>query len=188
VGTGPPAAPPEKRSAVGTTAVTAAAVVQTLAAAAYAGRRAPAGRSVPEGPAALVDPHWLYKAGRRGRCRHHRRRHHRTRARHRAGSSSDRRRASTCRKRKYRWLDHRVSRKGSEEIKVRVGGRWCGCGGVRKNGLIKHHMARDEDPARGGQSSGSPCDPGSIRETHRGWNGVLACEEQWQRCLGSKHT
>jgi hypothetical protein len=56
---------------------------------------------------------------------------------------------STCRKRKYRWLDHHVSQIGSEEIKVRVGGRWCGCGGVRKNGLIKHHMARDEDPTRG---------------------------------------
>jgi hypothetical protein len=47
-----------------------------------------------------------------------------------------------------RWLDHRVSRKESEEVKVRVGGGWCGSG-VGKYGLIKHHMARDEDPARG---------------------------------------
>jgi hypothetical protein len=42
-----------------------------------------------------------------------------------------------------------VLSKRSEEVKVRVGGRWCGCGGVRKNGLNKHHMARDEGPARG---------------------------------------
>jgi hypothetical protein len=54
---------------------------------------------------------------------------------------------STCRERKYRWLDHRVSRKESEEVKVRVEGGWCG-GGVWKYGLIKHHMARDEDPTR----------------------------------------
>jgi hypothetical protein len=27
-----------------------------------------------------------------------------------------------------------------------------------------------------------------VPKKHRGWNGVLACEEQWQRCLGSKHT
>jgi hypothetical protein len=73
----------------------------------------------------------------------------RTRARHRAGSSTDRRRASTYRERKYRWLDHRISRKESEEVKVKVGGGWCGGGGVGKHGLIKHHMARDEDPARG---------------------------------------
>jgi hypothetical protein len=54
----------------------------------------------------------------------------------------------TCRERKDRWLDHRVSRKGSEEVMVRVGGGWCG-GGVGKYGLIKHHMARDENTARG---------------------------------------
>jgi hypothetical protein len=56
---------------------------------------------------------------------------------------------STCRERKDRWLDHHVSRKESEEVKGRVGGGWCGGGVVGKCGLIKHHMARDEDPARG---------------------------------------
>jgi hypothetical protein len=56
---------------------------------------------------------------------------------------------STCRERKNRWLNHRVSRTESEEVKVRVGGGCCGGGGVGKYGLIKHHMARDEDPTRG---------------------------------------
>jgi hypothetical protein len=55
-GTGPPATPPEEKSPVGTAAVgaTAATVVRTSAAAACAGRRAPARQSVPEGPAAAV--------------------------------------------------------------------------------------------------------------------------------------
>jgi hypothetical protein len=39
-----------------------------------------------------------------------------------------------------------------------------------------------------GQSSGNHCGLGSSRETHIGWNEVRACEEQWQRCSGSKHT
>jgi hypothetical protein len=119
---------------------------------------------------ALVDPYRPCETGRRGRYRRPRRRcspttparpgggrrrgpaerrHHRMRARHRAGSRTDRRRASTCRERNDRWLDHRVSRKESEEVKVRVGGGLWGGGGVGKHGLIKHHMARDEDPARG---------------------------------------
>jgi hypothetical protein len=176
-GTGPPAVPPEERSPV---VATAEVVVRTPAAAAGAGRCAPAGRSVPEGPAAAVPrpATWAPGAGAgrpvptvrsgpeglvltapqavqshhprsaRGRSetgpaerRHHRRRHHRTRARHWTGSRTDRR------ERKDRWLDHRVSRKESEE--VRVGGGWWGGGGVGKHGLIKHHMARDEDPTRG---------------------------------------
>jgi hypothetical protein len=49
-GTGPPAARPEERSPVGT----AAAVVRIPAAVAGTGRCAPAGQSVPEGPAAAV--------------------------------------------------------------------------------------------------------------------------------------
>jgi hypothetical protein len=52
-GTRPPAVPPEERSLVGTAAVEAVEV-QTPAAAAGAGRRTPAGRSVPEGPAVAV--------------------------------------------------------------------------------------------------------------------------------------
>jgi hypothetical protein len=54
--TGPPAASLEERSPVGTTTVvaTAATVVRTPRVVAGTGRRAPAGRSVPEGPAAVV--------------------------------------------------------------------------------------------------------------------------------------
>jgi hypothetical protein len=52
-GTGPPAVPPEERSPVGTAAVVAMEV-RTPAAAAGPGRRAPAGRSVPEGPAVAI--------------------------------------------------------------------------------------------------------------------------------------
>jgi hypothetical protein len=64
VGTGPPAAPPEKRSPVGTTTVGATAV-RTLAVAACAGRRASAGQSVPEGPTAAVPrpATWSPRAG-----------------------------------------------------------------------------------------------------------------------------
>jgi hypothetical protein len=170
-GTGPPAAPPEDRSPVGTAAVvaTTAMVVRTPAVVDSAGRRAPAGRSVPEGPTAVVprpatwapgagagSPQAVQARSAQGQSetgpaerRHHRRQHHQTRARHQAGSSTDRRRASTCRERKDMWLDHRISQKESEEVKVRVRGGWCGDGGVGKHGLIKHHMARDEDPTRG---------------------------------------
>ena len=184
-GTRPPVVPPEERSPVGTTTVE----VRTPAAAAGAGRRAPAGRSVPEEPASVVPrpatwspvagagrPASAVRSGTEGsiptvpqaeQSRHPRsvrgrtesgggrrrgpaeRRHHRTRARHRAGSKTDRQRASTRRERKYRWRDHLVSRKESEEVKVRVGGGWSGGGGVGKHRLIKHHMARDEDPTRG---------------------------------------
>jgi hypothetical protein len=52
-GTGPPAVPPEERSPVGTATVEAVEV-RTPAATAGAGRRAPAGRSVPEEPAVVV--------------------------------------------------------------------------------------------------------------------------------------
>jgi hypothetical protein len=110
------------------------------------GRRGGRRHQRPHRRCSPATPAWPGGGRRRGPAE---RRHHRTRARHRAGSSTDRRRASTCRERKYRWLDHRVSRKESEEVKVRVGGGWCGGGGVGKHGLIKHHMARDEDPARG---------------------------------------
>jgi hypothetical protein len=154
-GTGPPTVSPEERSPV---VATAGVMVRTPVAAAGAGRRAPAGRSVPEGPAAAVPqpatwapgagagrPVPAVRSGTEGSVttasqavQSHRprsaqgrsetgpaeRRHHRTRARHRAESRTDRRRASTCRERKDRWLDHRVSRKESEEVKVRVGGGW----------------------------------------------------------------
>jgi hypothetical protein len=45
-------------------------------------------------------------------------------------------------------LDHRVSGKQREEVKIR-GGSGCAGGGEREDGLIEHHMARDEDPSGG---------------------------------------
>jgi hypothetical protein len=45
-------------------------------------------------------------------------------------------------------LDHRVIGKQREGIKIRVG-RGCAGGGEREDGLIEHHMARDEDPLGG---------------------------------------
>jgi hypothetical protein len=47
-----------------------------------------------------------------------------------------------------RWLDHRVSGKQGEEVKIR-GGRGSGGRGEGEDRLIKHHMARDKDPTRG---------------------------------------
>jgi hypothetical protein len=41
-----------------------------------------------------------------------------------------------------------VSVGNREQVKVR-GGSGCGGGGEREDGLIKHHMTRDEDPTRG---------------------------------------
>jgi hypothetical protein len=60
-GTGPPVVPPEERSPVGTTTVE----VRTPAAAAGAGRRAPAGRSMPVGPTMAVSQPatWAPEAG-----------------------------------------------------------------------------------------------------------------------------
>jgi len=57
-------------------------------------------------------------------------------------------RSSTCRKHRQRWLDHRVSGKHRGEVKLR-GGSGSGGGGKRKNRLIEHHMARNEDSTRG---------------------------------------
>jgi hypothetical protein len=58
VGTGPPATPPGKRSPVGTAVAgaTTAPLVRTLAAAACAGRRAPAVQSEPEGSVPPAPP------------------------------------------------------------------------------------------------------------------------------------
>ena len=65
-----------------------------------------------------------------------------TQARRRARGSS------TCRIQRQRWLDRHVSGKHRAGVKVR-GGSGCGGGGEGEDGLIKHHMARDEDPTRG---------------------------------------
>jgi hypothetical protein len=130
-GTGPPAVLPEERSPVGTAAVVATAAVEVRTR-----RRRPT----------LVDAHRLGEAGRRSRYRRPRRWCSRTTP---ARPGGDRRRGprrgdttvddttgpgqgtrpvgpagEDCRERKDRWLDHRVSRKKSEEVKVRVGGGW----------------------------------------------------------------
>jgi hypothetical protein len=45
-------------------------------------------------------------------------------------------------------MDHRVSGKQRGEIKIKSGSG-CAGGGEGEDGLIEHHMARDEDPAGG---------------------------------------
>jgi hypothetical protein len=45
-------------------------------------------------------------------------------------------------------LVHCVSGKRGEEVELR-GSRWWGGGGVGEDGLIKHHVSRNEDPTRG---------------------------------------
>jgi hypothetical protein len=44
------------------------------------------------------------------------------------------------------WLDHRVSGKQGGGSRIRRGGGWAGEG---EDGLIEHHVARDENPSGG---------------------------------------
>ena len=71
--------------------------------------------------------------------------------------------------------------KQREEVKVR-GGSGCGGGGEGEDGLIKHHMARDDDPTRGEVKATITLVIRGIPEEDTESNGEPACGERWQWC------
>jgi len=84
--------------------------------------------------------------------------------------------------RAVKWLDHHVSGKQKQGVRVRCRGGSGGGGGEGKDRLMEHHMARDEDLTRGEVIASVTLMIRGIAEEDTELNGETACGERWLWC------